>query len=103
MLRSIWKFSYIFFIAPIFAFAATVPAGIPTGGIWFSKEPFYVGDQISVNTLVFNATSDVIRGSLELLDGVTILQQKDVAVDPGDSSVVSFPVQVTRGDRKSVV
>lgn len=85
-------------LLPFFASAATSSVGIPTGGIWFSKEPFFVGDQITVNTLVFNATPDVVRGTLELLDGLTILQQKDVAVDPGDSKVIAFPVQVTRGN-----
>lgn len=91
---------YLFITAlflPVFASAAVNSVGIPTGGIWFSKEPFFVGDQITVNTLVFNASPDVIRGSLELLDGLTILQQKDIAVDSGDSKVLSFPVQVTRG------
>lgn len=84
-------------LMPVLASAAVNSVGIPTGGIWFSKEPFFVGDQITVNTLVFNATPNVIRGSLELLDGPTILQQKDVALDSGDSKVISFPVQVTRG------
>jgi hypothetical protein len=97
MLRNARRLVILAFIVPMFASAATSSVGIPTGGIWFSKEPFFVGDQITVNTLVFNATGEVVRGSLELLDGTVILQQKDVAVDPGDSKVISFPVQVTRG------
>lgn len=97
MLRNARYLFLLMLVAPFFASAATSSVGIPTGGIWFSKEPFFVGDQITVNTLVFNATGDVVRGTLELLDGVTILQQKDIAVDAGDSKIVSFPVQVTRG------
>ncbi|HXK37539.1 MAG TPA: hypothetical protein VJ579_00510 [Candidatus Paceibacterota bacterium] len=97
MLRSIRFLLVSMLLLPSLAAAATSSVGIPTGGIWFSKEPFFVGDQILVNTLVFNATDGVVRGTLELLDGLTILQQKDVAVDAGDSKIVSFPVQVTRG------
>ncbi len=90
-------FLFMLLCLPSAAAAVTSPAGIPTGGIWFSKEPFYVGDQITVNSLVFNASTVVVRGSLELLDGPTILQQKDVVLNPGDSKIISFPLQVTRG------
>lgn len=86
----------IFFILPVFAFAEA-PAGIPSGGIWFSKEPFFAGEQITISTVVFNSTQNEVTGTLELMDKDTLLERKEVSVSAHDNKIVNFPITVSEG------
>lgn len=89
-------FLFLSLVAPIFAFAE-VSAGIPSGGLWFSKEPFFAGEQITVSTVIFNATQNDISGSLELMDKETVLERKEVSLVGGQSKVVDFNILVSEG------
>jgi hypothetical protein len=87
----------VFFPAPLFA--ATAPAGVPKDALWFSKDPFFVGETITVFTVVYNSTSYRLSGTMELRDGTTTISKKDFIVDTlGASQIVSFPLTVTAGN-----
>jgi hypothetical protein len=86
-----------FFPSPLLA--ATAPAGVPKDALWFSKEPFFAGETITVFTVVYNSTSYRLSGTMELRDGTTTISKKDFIVDTlGASQIVSFPLTVTAGN-----
>jgi hypothetical protein len=86
-------------IIPAPLFAASLPAGVPKDGLWFSKDPFFVGETITVFTVVYNSTSYRLSGTMELRDGTTTVSKKDFIVDTlGASQIVSFPWVVTAGN-----
>lgn len=86
---------YIFLI-PFFSNAES-SAGIPSGGLWFSKEPFFAGEQIKVSTIVYNATTNDIVGSLELMDKGTLIEKKEVTLSAGQNKVIDFDVVISEG------
>ncbi len=92
------KFLLLFFIylVPVFSFAqATV--GIPSGGIWFSKEPFFAGEEITVNSIVFNSSNSEISGEVELLDKGSSVVKKEISIPSFDNKIISFPITVSEG------
>ncbi len=94
MLRRV--FFIILFLFPALSFAKS-PAGIPSEGIWFSKEPFFAGEEISISTVVFNSSKYEIEGTVELLDNDKLIESKKISLSPNDNKIVSFKLQVTEG------
>lgn len=91
------------FFAPLSLFAATFPAGVPKDALWFSKDPFFAGDTITIFTMVYNSTDYTLSGMMELRDGTTTISKKNFVVDKsGASQVVSFPYEVTPGNHAFV-
>lgn len=88
----------LFFLFPALAFAAETPVGIPSGGIWFSKEPFFAGEQITISTVVFNSSAGEVNGTLELMDKDVLLEKKDVSIAAHDNKVINFPITVSEGN-----
>lgn len=87
------------FLFPFTLFAGTVPAGVPDRSLWFSKDPFFVDDTITIYTLLYNSSSYRFVGTLSLFDGTTTIGEKDFALNgSGASLVVSFPWTVTNGN-----
>lgn len=77
---------------------ATMPAGLPSDLIWFSKDPFTVGDHLSISTVVFNSTEYQFTGTIELNDGTTTIGTKTFSVGAGGGAeIISFPWIATRG------
>ncbi len=94
-------FSLIFFLSFFIsgAIAATVPAGVLKDQMWFSKDPFFVDDTITIFTFVYNSTDYRLSGTMLLKDGTTTLDKKTFTVLPsGGSQVISFPWKVTGGN-----
>lgn len=89
----------IILLSALFPFCASAQslAGIPSGGIWFSKDPFFAGEQITVNTVVFNATENEIRGTLEFLDGDALIEKKEITLAASENRVIGFTLLVTEG------
>lgn len=90
-------FTGILFPATLFAEAA--PAGIPAGALWFSKEPIFAGETISIFTVVYNSTNYTLSGTAALRDGTTTISKKEFTV-PGNGAVntIVFPWEVTPGN-----
>ncbi len=79
--------------------ARVVHAGLPSEQIWFSKDPFFAGDTITIFTLVFNSSNYRLSGTMTLRDGTGTLDAKPFVVDAsGGSQVVTFPWLVTKGN-----
>jgi hypothetical protein len=100
MFRSFFILLFLFsFIVPATLFAATISAGIPTELIWFSKDPFVEGDQITIFTPLYNRSTYRFQGMLTLRDGNVTLGVKQFALGPGGTSeIFAFPWVVTRGE-----
>ncbi|HEY4486992.1 MAG TPA: hypothetical protein VJB70_04660 [Candidatus Paceibacterota bacterium] len=86
-------------LIPSSLFAVGLSAGIPRDIIWFSKEPFFDGDQVTIFTPLYNSSSYRFSGSVELRDGTATIgtQQFSLASD-GASTVVAFPWKATEGE-----
>ncbi len=84
---------------PTTLFAEELPAGVPPGALWFSKEPFFAGETISIFTVVYNSTNFTLSGTAALKDGTTTISKKEFIV-PGGGAVntIVFPWQVTPGN-----
>lgn len=93
---SLFILSVIVFLPAGIAHAESL-AGIPSGGIWFSKDPFFAGEQISIYTVVFNATKTEIKGELEFLDADQLLGRKEISIAAGENKVVGLPITVAEG------
>ena len=91
----------IFVVGLLFPFAVSatsIPAGVLKDQIWFSKDPFFVGDTITIFTFVFNSSDYRLSGTMVLTDGTTTIDKKTFTVLPsGGSQVVLFPWTVTKG------
>jgi len=93
-------FSLLFgFLFPLKILAATVPAGVPKDTLWFSEDPIFVGDRITIFTIVYNSTPYRLSGSMELRDGTTTIGKKEFSVPSGGGAqIISFPWEVTQGE-----
>lgn len=99
MLKQIFSiFLFCLILTPHLAQAETVPAGVADRALWFSKEPFFEGESITIYTLLFNSGTNQLSGTLTLYDGTTTIAAKTFSVvGGGASSVVAFPWKVTGG------
>lgn len=88
----------LFLAYPFFAFAATEPAGFAREGVWFSRDPFFAGETITIYTMLYNSGPDRLTGVVDFRDGTKTLGTKPVSVAPnGSSEIVSLPWEVTAG------
>lgn len=95
-------FTYIAFIflaaaLPQQVFARTLPAGFSKDQIWFSKDPFFAGDNILISTLIYNSSEYRMEGSVILKDGTSTVQKRTFAIEKGDAQVINFPWLATSG------
>lgn len=87
---------------PISARAATSDsAGFLRESIWFSRDPFYAGETITIYTNIYNSSSERLSGLIEFRDGTTVLGTKAISVAPGGASeIISLPWVVTAGEHR---
>ena len=89
--------AFIVFATPFATFAESIPAGIQ-GKLWFSKDPFFAGDTITVFALIYNSSEHRLSGMIALNDGTTTASKKPFEIDAlGGSRIVSFPLFVKEG------
>ncbi len=97
-----WIFTFFVILLacmPGLAFARTMHAGLPSEQLWFSKDPFFAGDTITIFTLIFNSSNYRLSGTMTLKDGTSTLNTKPFVVDGlGGSQVVTFPLLMTKGN-----
>lgn len=60
-------------------------AGFVPSNIWYSKDPFFAGDNIRVYTVIFNGSSYDLTGAVEFLDNDVIIGRDDFTVTKGGS------------------
>lgn len=85
--------------APSLIFAGAGNAGVPTESLWFSKDPFYAGEQVTVYAPLYNSSAYRFRGLVTLSDNGTTIGSKEFLLEPnGASEIVSFPWEATGGE-----
>lgn len=85
-------------VFPQTVIAKTLPAGFSRDQIWFSKDPFFVGDNITVNTFVYNSSVYRMTGTMTLKDGTSTVDKRTFIVEGGGSfQAIAFPWIVTPG------
>ncbi len=72
--------------------------GFIPGNIWYSKDPFFEGDTVTVYTVVSNGGTGLFSGTVEFFDQNVILGKKDFSIAPGLYQTLSISWQVTAGD-----
>lgn len=88
----------VFFLAPAELFAKTLPAGFSKDLLWFSQDPFFVGDNITISTFVYNSSGYRMQGTMVLKDGTTTIDKRTFIVEGnGGYQLLSFPWVVTPG------
>lgn len=90
--------STLVFSVPL-AYAA--PVGFPTQQIWFSKEPFFAGDTVTISTLLVNSSTATFSGTVVFLDNGVPIDERTFSLAPGRSSeVISIEWGATAGDHR---
>ena len=88
--------------APLVSSATTTPtvlAGVPKSPLWFSQDPFFAGETVTIYSVVYNSTPYDFSGSLEMKDGTTPVGRKDFTIKAGEGAqVVSFSWRATQGN-----
>ncbi len=96
---SILVFVFSLLFIPQILFAVVVPAGTLENSIWFSKDPFFAGEHITINTLLYNSSEYTLEGVLVLYDGTSTIGTRNFAIgNDGASTIISIPWTVTRGE-----
>lgn len=73
-------------------------AGFAPQSIWYSKDPFYAGDRVTIHTVVVNSGNEELSGTVEFYDAETLIGRASVAVPPGGKfAEASVPWKVTEG------
>lgn len=73
--------------------------GIAPERVWLSQGDTFVGDQVTISTVVVNNSNAEFRGTVEFLDGKTSLGKREVDLSPGKSQIVDFPWNATYGQK----
>ncbi len=90
MKRLVVAIVIVFACSPLSGVAQTV--GVVQGNIWYSKDPFFVGDSIRIYTGVFNGAAYDITGTVEFFDADLRIGSSTFAVPAnGGLREVSIP------------
>lgn len=74
-------------------------AGLAPQNVWFSKDPFVVGDQILISTIVFNGSPYRYGGVVEVSDNFTSIGAKTFLLESNSPPmIISLPWTVTSGE-----
>ena len=81
------KILIIIFSVAILIFPASLSAqekienvGFMPGNIWYSKDPFFAGDNISIYTIVFNSGTDEFSGTVLFYDSDKLLGKVPISL-----------------------
>jgi hypothetical protein len=87
---------------PTISFAiAQISVGVQSQPIWFSREPFFAGDQVTINVQVYNSSTSTWKGVMELRNGSSSIDARPFTLKPGGSSAtIAFPWTAVEGDHK---
>ncbi len=97
------KIGIIFFLILSFlpaqnTFAQTENVGIIPANIWYSKDPFEEGDKIKIYTVVYNADTRELSGTVIFFDYNIFLGKTNFSVSGKSTTYVSINWTVTAGN-----
>jgi len=83
-----------------YAHAATQPhVGFAPESVWFSKDPFFAGDDITLFTFVINCREEKIEGTVSFLNNKETIAEAPFSLQGGcDAKVVRANWQVPEGE-----
>ncbi|OGZ06533.1 MAG: hypothetical protein A3C93_04955 [Candidatus Lloydbacteria bacterium RIFCSPHIGHO2_02_FULL_54_17] len=86
-------------LVPGVLFAEAGNAGVPVEPLWFSKDPFFVGDDVVIYAPLYNSSPYRFRGNVSLYDNGKIIGVEDFLLSPdGGSAIAAFPWKATGGE-----
>lgn len=97
ILFSIFLFS-IFLLTPSSYIFAESNSGFLSDSIWYSEKDFQEGDTIEIHTAIWNSENVKLEGSVEFLDGTTILGTRSFSIEPNTLENIHISWKVTAGD-----
>ena len=80
----------------VLAQSSTINAGI-INGLWYSKVPFFIGDQIRIYTAIQNQSGFDFTGTVQFLDGEIVIGESEFSVVQGDLIKEWTDWEVTQG------
>jgi len=86
---------FVFPLVPVSAQTSNV--GFVPGNIWYSKDPFALGDNIKIYTLIFNPDSREISGTVSFFNNSILLGKKNFAIPGKGVKDISIDWTVTVG------
>ena len=102
------KFFGVLFLSGVFLFVNVVVAQTEinagfVNGIWYSKMPFFAGDEVRIYAVIQNQSGFDIIGSVQFFDGDKLLNKSDFSVVSGRLTEKWADWKVIRGKRNIVV
>lgn len=96
MTRGWWVTASVgLFLAP-FA-ASALGGGFPQGSVWFSRTDVTAGDSVTVYTVVYDAATTTLSGTLAFqLDGADV-STTTLSIAPGESKIMQYTWRATEG------
>ena len=64
---------YLFLFTPVFAVETLSNTGFVPSNIWYSKDPFYAGDNIRIYSVIFNGSAKDLRGRINFYNNKALL------------------------------
>ncbi len=90
-----------FFLASAQTSSDAQSIGFPSSSIWYSQDPFYANEEVTIYALVVNTSTATIEGVLEFIDGDGVLGSRSFSVAPkGGSKVVSLTWTPSEGNHR---
>ena len=77
-------------LTPQFSYAVETlkNVGLITKNVWYSKDPFYVGDRVRIYSVIFNGSSKDLRGRVNFYDNSSLLCTSDFSSPSGGVSEI---------------
>jgi hypothetical protein len=94
MLSSVRLSIFFVLLTPLFLQAQ---ASFPAQSLWLSDTKPSVGEKIRIYAVIYNGSEHEVTGTLTFLVDGKVNGSKDVALDPGESTVVASPWTATEG------
>ncbi|MDP3935369.1 MAG: hypothetical protein Q8Q46_04100 [Candidatus Giovannonibacteria bacterium] len=99
--KKIFLITAVFFLSAFFATAAVLKnTGFIQGNIWYSEDPFYVGDTIRIYSAIFNNSGSDLIGIAEFYDGEEKIGSSNFSATNGRLVEVWIDWTVTEGKHK---
>ncbi|MEK7558326.1 MAG: hypothetical protein AAB507_00690 [Patescibacteria group bacterium] len=103
MKKIIFVFAFILILSgsTVFAQEKIENVGFIPGNIWYSKDPFFAGDSVSIHTIVFNSSEDGFSGTVLFYDSDKLLGKVPFSIGgSGQFKDVSIEWKVIEGYHK---
>lgn len=92
-----FAFVFLFFLIPFSASAEQL--GFAKGDIWFSHEPFFSGEEVTIFSALRNSSEHLFSGTVIFFDGEFEIGRSDFELKERESEIISVEWTPSFGER----